>query len=495
MLAMPTLTSLLPKAYAQSATNSNLRLLMMNQWYGRDYQKWYSHDGKAATTKVTTNGGYAYRSLSDLAGDISPILPSALWDTTIRRKMTIVRGLDIVDMHDGHNTTVATSGSLESGGAGTKPFGYSFDGLLEGSAKFYPTAARASAIRLSPLGSWWNIERSDTNFSWTTKNGSREILYAYSWPHTIYEKYFSTTVVNAATQRATRLQVATNSAYQDFSKVMASQKISSEDKKRLDHYMQLLSQAEQKLKIQATQTGGVCAAPGSAASLPKDFELYKSSDFIYETGRDLMTVALACGMTKLAVMNHMLLGPDFDRDTLGNDQYHDCAHNPAGEKYKFPALNMNRYVYDHAAKFIRQLDSVQDIDGNTLLDNTLVYIGNDDSTGNHELYDMPVILAGAKNILRTDMMIDYRNTANKKGENGVLLGRPINNLFISIFKAFGLETADYKMTADQKGFGYSTNRTASQIKESKGEIYKSHYGQFMTDAAKDEELPYLLLKS
>lgn len=483
MLGAPTLLSLLPKAEAQMAA-SNLRFVILNNWYGRDYRKWYAHDDKPVT-RVTADGGYAYRTLSDLPGDISAILPSSVWDASLRKKMIMIRGLDCVQNHDGHNTTMATSASVGAG----MTFGYSIDSVIEDSSAFYPVAPSVRAIRGSPVDRSWNLEASLSTFSWTSKSGRTTEITSYTWPHTIYQKYFSKVVVDAAAQRAARLQVVTNSVYEDYRRVINNQKVSSDDRKRLDDYMQLLSQAEKKLGVRATQTGGVCAAPASAASLPKDYTQYPSSDYIYAAFRDLMTAALACGMTKLAMLNHMLLGNDFLRDGTGNDKFHDCAHNPDGQKYGFPAVNMNRYLYDHNARFLKQLDSVMDTNGNTLLDNTIVYMGNDDSTGAHQLYDMPVLLAGGKGVLRTDMMIDYRSKT--KGPAGIMLGRPYNNLLVTLFKSLGLGPEVYKVTANQKGFGYVTTFVIPQ----EYAYLKDYYAPFMTDAAKDEVLPNILLKS
>jgi hypothetical protein len=49
------------------------------------------------------------------------------------------------------------------------------------------------------------------------------------------------------------------------------------------------------------------------------------------------------------------------------------------------------------AQLLAELDATKDIDGNTLLDNTLVVFWNENSCGgNHGAVDMPVLLFGGK---------------------------------------------------------------------------------------------------
>ena len=135
-----------------------------------------------------------------------------------------------------------------------------------------------------------------------------------------------------------------------------------------------------------------------------------------------------------------------------------------------------------------------DTDGNTVLDNSLVLFLNEERTGSHFLMDMPVIIAGGKGVINTDLFIDYRNfkdpllstefndvTGGAAKGGHFFFGRPYNNLLITILKAFGLNEADYKKYPNQDGFGgYAGGHGAS------------HYTKYVSSsAARNAPLPGL----
>ena len=90
-----------------------------------------------------------------------------------------------------------------------------------------------------------------------------------------------------------------------------------------------------------------------------------------------------------------------------DDDFHEVAHdNVAGAYDKFLAINSW-----HGAQFaslLTQLDAVQEANGTTLLDNTIVMWTNELGMGNftHNRFDVPIVLAGGQGILDTGRFLD-----------------------------------------------------------------------------------------
>lgn len=173
---------------------------------------------------------------------------------------------------------------------------------------------------------------------------------------------------------------------------------------------------------------------------------------------DMEVAALACGTTKIVTHRLDSFGPSMASDT--NDrEWHSMAHECHLKSFTKTKWHVARF-----AEFVKRLDAVLDVDGNTLLDNTLVLYGSTDNTGGHFMMDLPVLLAGGKGKMQTDLYIDYRdmrtpfknvNTFSSASGNpqNAYFGRPYNNLLITILKAFGMTKEDYTKYPDQDGFG------------------------------------------
>jgi hypothetical protein len=89
------------------------------------------------------------------------------------------------------------------------------------------------------------------------------------------------------------------------------------------------------------------------------------------------------------------------------------------------------WEYRRFAEFLARLDGMTDIDGRTVLDNTLVFQSSDISDGDaHNHDDMPVVLAG--------------------GGAGFTMGRHLEangawfgELFLAIAQAYGVQTSSF----------------------------------------------------
>jgi hypothetical protein len=138
---------------------------------------------------------------------------------------------------------------------------------------------------------------------------------------------------------------------------------------------------------------------------------------------------------------------------------------------------------DLVAYFLSEMDQVNDING-TLLDNTLFLYGNEDGTGSHEHYDLPVIVAGGQDKLRLGQFIDYRPRPFVKlidrDKQAINAGRPYNSMLVTAFQTLGLQPKDYQK------FGVTGFGRYDRPHPSAG----TYYNQFMGSKLNDP-LPYL----
>ena len=89
------------------------------------------------------------------------------------------------------------------------------------------------------------------------------------------------------------------------------------------------------------------------------------------------------------------------KDVNGNpisdgDGHHDISHTQGNDSTDAQYI-IDKYYCDRTAELLAEMDATMDVDGNTLLDNTLVVFWSEISNGNaHGAVDMPVLLFGGK---------------------------------------------------------------------------------------------------
>ena len=112
-LAIPFLPSLdAAPAYAQTSGGPK-NLVMVYTKYGNEFSKWFTNP---APVTPHASGEYKSRALSDIDGELSPILGPA-YSGTIRKKLAILRGLDPYCLPMAHNQSFPMTGDAgENGG-------------------------------------------------------------------------------------------------------------------------------------------------------------------------------------------------------------------------------------------------------------------------------------------------------------------------------------------------------------------------------------------
>jgi hypothetical protein len=195
-----------------------------------------------------------------------------------------------------------------------------------------------------------------------------------------------------------------------------------------------------------------CTPPGQLSE--SDF------DVLHRNASDITVAALLCDSTRV-VAYHCYQGSPSDYD---EETFHAWAHDDASKH-----APMQNWRYRQLATLLSTMDSFVESNGRSLLDNCVVYAGNelsDPGHGGNHLKSMPVITAGsAGGQLVTGQYIDFG-------------GRLLNSLLITLFAVMGLQPADYERNG-VPGFGDYQGRESER------------YAAYVSNTARRSPLPYL----
>jgi hypothetical protein len=443
LLGIPTLSSLLTRDARSQEPSVPIRYV---QWI-TDHGQYIDRFWPAARPTQEVAPGVKSRRLSEITGPLSQVLDASF--DPIRNKINLVRGLDLMVAKNFHNACVPTCGSWPREDNHIPFFAHSVDSVLETSTKVYPTPTRVPALRLTPgvnSGYKWG------SFSWTTRNGKPFKLPALETTQTALEAVFGTTTGGPGSPTVdpviAQRKKLTDQVMADYRSVVGSRSLSAADRQLLNDYMDLLTELQTRMTAEPPK----CTPPAQLTG--SDFEI------LHKNAADIVVAALLCGSTRV-VAYHCYQGSAtlYDEET-----FHAWAHDDASKH-----APMQNWRYRQFAHLVSRMDSVTDVNGRTLLDNSLVYCGNELSDPGHggtHLQSMPVLTAGsAGGKLVTGEYIDFG-------------ARLMNNLLVTIFNVMGLGPADYERNG-VAGFGdYEGNRA---------EVY----AQYVSTEARRSALPYL----
>ena len=244
-----------------------------------------------------------------------------------------------------------------------------------------------------------------------------------------------------ARRRATRQSVI-DSVLENFKQVQS--RVGADDKRKLDHHLSTLRDLELRLTLEAQ--GTACATDPGA---PK----YRPGQSNVEFTGYLYALAFACQLSHVGLFS--AAGPDSDPafgvKFAGGDM-HNWIHQ--GPDYGLDPVRRRedwrvtmRWYAQAFAQIITRLKATPDVDGRTLLDNTLVvWLNVFGNASSHQFHQLPIVMAGrAGGSIQTGRFLDYRGaragnpTTFGPGYNRQsFVNETTNNLHVSLCKAMGL---------------------------------------------------------
>ena len=184
------------------------------------------------------------------------------------------------------------------------------------------------------------------------------------------------------------------------------------------------------------EDGGRATDPAieTPAGVPDTYEKYVQLTY------DLLFLAFQTDSTRVASLLLAHDGSNRSFDHIGIvEGHHDLTHhqNKADQIKKVEEIDL--WYVKMFSGFLDKLAGAQDMDGNSLLHNSMIVYGSGNADGNrHTHSDLPIVLAGnAGGTLTPGRFVDHRS-------------KPLTNLYLSMAERMGVH--------DFNRFGDSTER-------------------------------------
>lgn len=195
------------------------------------------------------------------------------------------------------------------------------------------------------------------------------------------------------------------------------------DHQKLEEYLTGVREIEQR--IQRAEGFGELPDPHAEtpAGIPSDYGAHM--DIMY----DLLAMAFQTDSTRIATL--LLAGDGTNRafPEIGIPEgHHYCSHHRMNPELMDKVAQIDLYYMQHFARFLGRLNEMKDVDGSSILQNSMVVYGCGNADGNRHTHDnLPVILAGGGGgTLQTGRHADMGSV-------------PMSNLFLSMADRMGVK--------------------------------------------------------
>jgi hypothetical protein len=328
-----------------------------------------------------------------------------------------------------------------------RPGGPSIDQLIATKLKEAGVVTQFPSLEFQ-VASWTNELEA---FSGAVASAANTVLPGMWDPRKAFDRIFgSFTDTGAAADALRKRQLAVMGlAKEEFSRLKV--KLSSDEQKKLDTHVSLVSDLEARLgavartcikpdrktlEAQITQKCDfACYSPDSPEVFARNWDLSS------KLNADLMVAALACDLTRVSFMEvhtaaNSLVG--YKEGDFGTTDLHDLVHkvnDRVSTQSKDPAARaviekVCTLEAQRLADLITKMKAVPESDGQTLFDHSVILWCSQIGYGSHDLADLPWVIAGdANGYFKTGRYL--RLPDNPKSKRG----QPHNELFVSLANA------------------------------------------------------------
>jgi hypothetical protein len=209
-------------------------------------------------------------------------------------------------------------------------------------------------------------------------------------------------------------------------------RLDSSDKNKLDQYLTGIREVESR--IQKTERFGRVKDPGieTPPGIPTEYGEHIQLLF------DMLVLAFQTDSTRLATVLLAHDGSNRSFDQIGiSEGHHDLTHHQNRKEWIDKVADIDLWYVQQLAKLLDKLNQIKDVDGRSLLHNSMIVYGSGNADGNrHTHINLPVVLAGCGGgALHTGRYVKHAD-------------QPMSNLFLSLGHVLGL--------SDLERFGDST---------------------------------------
>jgi Protein of unknown function (DUF1552) len=203
-------------------------------------------------------------------------------------------------------------------------------------------------------------------------------------------------------------------------------RLGSEDARKLDQYLGGVREIESR--IEKSERFGEVRDPQVEApqGVPLDYAEYVQLMF------DMLVLAFQTDSTRVATLMIAHDGSNRSFDHIGiSEGHHDLTHHQNRPDWVEKVTDIDLWYVRQFARFLEKLRATKDVDGQSLLQNSMIVYGSGNSDGNRHTHDnLPVVLAGGGG---------GTLTPGRYVKHG---SKPLTNLYLSMADRLGLRDVD-----------------------------------------------------
>ncbi|MGI9473798.1 MAG: DUF1552 domain-containing protein [Rubripirellula sp.] len=340
-----------------------------------------------------------------------------------RNDFTVFSGLDHgTEGQGGHGGVHAyLSGVLSKNSKGMPEANISLDqkaAQLVGTETRYPSIQVASGHDPNNLISW---------------SASGVSIPPVTHVQTLYDLLFQK--VDPALRNSRQASYAARSSILDLVKTDAEylqRKVGVRDREKLDRYFTSVREVEQRL----TQSSQWLDRPKPTVDyhLPPGVD---SRDFVDRVPLyyDLIALALQTDSTRVASLALADIGSNYGGFKITRG-YHQLTHHGKVPEYITELSIIEQFHTEQLRRFLDRLRSVQESNGKSLLDNSMVLFGSGmGNASSHSNKNLPLLLAGG-GFQHGEHKSYFKDQARKEAT-------PAGNLYLSMLQRFGMEVDQF----------------------------------------------------
>jgi len=210
-------------------------------------------------------------------------------------------------------------------------------------------------------------------------------------------------------------------------------RLNSHDKRKLDQYLTGVRDIESR--IEKAERFGPVKDPSIEAPVGIPVDYAEHVQLMY----DMLLLAFQTDSTRVATLMLAHDGSNRSFDQIGiSEGHHDLTHHQNRKDWIDKVADIDLWYVRQFAKFLEKLQQTKDVDGNSLLHNSMILYGAGNADANrHTHQNLPVVLAGAGG---------GRLKPGRYVKHG---SKPMTNLFLSL--AHGLGTRSLERFGDSTG--------------------------------------------
>jgi hypothetical protein len=237
-----------------------------------------------------------------------------------------------------------------------------------------------------------------------------------------------------------------------------NRRLSARDRQRLDDHMERVFELQRRLNTFTECTDVMVPTQDSLRDVRRADGFGHSPDMnrqAWQLMNDVIAVAFSCGSSRIVSMN---VADNFS--TFQGDWHQDVAHQAdSNASRQETILNAHqRFFEDVFMDLATKLEAIQDGEGVSVLDNTLIQWQHESGPKTHDAINLPIITIGsAGGFFNTGNFVDFGNKGIDKDRDSPETNRHpgiFHNQWLgTVARAMGLERSEYDLQG-HGGFGY-----------------------------------------